>query len=268
MKTNSFFLAVLLAASFGITSCSKEDNTASLQKLFLSKTYLNGYLNGEYRYDSDFKLLSLYYYDSLGNVLSHLDYDTNDKGQIIKTSYFDAENRLHYYYSDEFNSEGLMSRSSYFRLQSGTTDPERVSSTEYEYNTKRRCIKILYLNGSDNMQYYRTLEYTGTNATKYYFYTPQDSLVGFIDMTYDTKKIPYLPLTDIGTSENNPVRLSSPSEDANGKITLRFAANSVISVWAYKVEYEYDNSGYPTKKTITYEDGFSVSYEMEYIIKK
>jgi hypothetical protein len=268
MKSRVPLLVLSTLIGLFVSSCTIDRILNPDDNIFLWRIFVDGYLNTEYNYDSEFQLTTRYIYDTVGQVTGHSEYDYNADGQAITIRNYDETGVLYSYVTFEVGSGGLVTKSTLYRLFSGSTDNPQIYSTNlFEYNTSNKPVKVIQHDKLDAIGYYYTCEYTGNNCTKYSYYSSGDSLMGYFEFAYDKKKKPHLPLIDLGFEENNAVKMTSPATDSTGHVILQTPKK--LSIWfaPFSADYEYNLSGYPVKVTFSYESGKVLKQELVYKTK-
>lgn len=269
MKQRTFVHLVILLTTILLTSCFLEDYLNPVPKQLLSKVHFNGHLSLEYLYDDDFKLIGRDRYNSSGKKDGTTEYQYNAADQLLRVNYVDTLGAIISYELNEFDTKGLLTKNMFYYKYSNETQYRKMSSQLYEYDSGKKCIKYTLLNNNDEIKYYSTLEYTGSNCTKENIYSPGGNLLGYIQYEYDSKNKPYLPVPDVGMSVNNITRLTSPSVNADGRIEFTENNKLVTSRWAYNSTFTYNADGYPQTHSIDFlfKNVLDENYEYEYITR-
>lgn len=269
MKPRFFVYYTVLATAILSSSCSLLDLFNPAPKQFLSKVYFNNHLSLEYIYDDDFKLIGRDRYNSSGILDGTTEYEYNSKDQLVRINYLDTLGVIISYELNEFDSKGLQVKNAFYYKYSNETVHRKMSSQLFEYNSGKKCIKYTLLDQNDQIKYYSTMVYTGSNCTKENIFSPSDNLLGYLEYQYDTRDKPYLPLPDPGLSVNNITHLTSPLVSTAGRIEFVENTKLVTSRWAYDVALTYTEDGYPETVSIDYlaQNVLDEYFEYEYITR-
>lgn len=263
-RINLFFPLVLAIL---LVSCTLE-NYIKTKEPMLSKVYHDGFLSTEYVYNDENQLKKIMYYDTTGAETSRYEFEFNADGQPYLMNYIVPVKGKTAYNEYTFNTNDQVIRADYYYKVQSSGEFVLSGSNEYEYTLVKQCTKTTSLDKDNQVKYYYVNQYSGMNTTKRLFYTPANSLVGYLEYEFDSKKVPYVPGPDYGFSVNNIIYVSSPDMDDQGVIVFVITPSLKLRFYSQTIVYEYDSQNYPSKQTINYLDGRQSVYEFEYVEQK
>lgn len=244
------YILFLIAAIAALSSCKKSGDGTS-NTLLLSEVYYNGFLDNEYIYAADGRMLRFNQYSVVGNqsklglyVLNEHDAD----GLVIKRKIF-ASDTLNNYYVLSYDNAKRLARMDWY-----LTANSLLEYRLYEYDQKDRIAKYTIKNGA-------------SNANKSYvefIYDDQSRLDKQTHYTWKTNKWVKSIETDYTSTGKNPYGhwqkyMTYPSDmlvgelQADSRHTQNFDddGNVTSDYTETATNKKYNGGGYVTSQTLT-----------------
>jgi hypothetical protein len=248
-STKLYYFLILLTSSL-FFSCSKEDDAPLVDPAATSKNCLLTETRGK---DNNNDFITACEYDSQQRIIKTIikmngvDYGEtiikyNSSGRPYKTvTTWLTQNNIQDSIVYEYNAAGLPVKKKDYENHNPSAQTSLTWYTIYEYNSSGKLIKESSYDYTRNniLAQYSIYSYPTANTVKEEFYWGLD-LDEIIETTYDDKKgFSLLPDNNwsVSSLKENIIINKKSTQVTSGDIT------------DYTYTYEFNESGYPTKKT-------------------
>lgn len=261
-KTNT-----LLSAGFAMilmmTGCVKQDPPSSLNTLKISKIYdeFTQKVLWEYEYDNEY-LIKQDAYDNSGDLWYSQVFSWDSKGRLNKKEEI-RSGEVTSYWAYHYRSNGTLKEIEFYWRQNSSMELAEIQ--DYEFNNQGQCSQIVFKSPEGEIRYKTRNTYTGENRTRMTFLDPQDNELAHLDFEYDDQKNPHRHLGMIHFAYNNMTRSTSPSADENGSIIMEPVNDYRVSTLTQRIEYRYNEAGYPIWIRTIYGSGRQTTRIIEYL---
>ncbi len=174
----------------------------------------------------------------------------NAAGKISKVTSLNKNNAANNSETYEYNSAGLLRKSSYFNINPIAPPGSPLIMNRYyiyEYNSDNKPTKLSHFNSQNNLVAYSDYTYpSGTTVQVEYFAENSGFLTsaGVAEYTFDNEKSPGLLWGVLYGQESNHFE-SFPNNVLSIKYPVSGAVTHIVNT------YEYNSEGFPTKVTST-----------------
>jgi hypothetical protein len=248
MKKYLFLSTVIILFLF---SCKKSGDGTS-NTLMIGEVISNGYLETEYQYSLDKKLIRNNQYGVVASqpkLSLYVLYEYGPDDQISKRKIFSSNDTLNNWYVLSHDNAGRLTRMDWYLL-GATVYEYRI----YEYDQQNRMIKYTVKNGANNATK-SYMEYTYDDQGRldlqknYTWYTDRFKLTQEIDYVPAGKNVykhwqQFMTYAgDLQVTELTSESVHTLSYDEDGKVTADFTETATGR--------QYNNDGYLVKQTLT-----------------
>jgi hypothetical protein len=172
---------------------------------------------------------------------NYIEREYNSEGKLIKSSYY-KNGKLYSYWEDEYDSEGNQTKSSSYN-----ENGKLSSYTEYEYDTKGNLTKSSSYNENDKLSSYNKYEYDSQEKeVKGCSYNANGELTSYYELEYEYDSPKNMKKISVYNTNGDLYGYSEYKYDSQGKQIKQNEYNANREFYSY-YELEYDSQGKLTK---------------------